>query len=436
MKIRFCTKLITIILVVIFFTNLIFLANVKGRDNTTYIVSTNYYIGSYANDLLSKMPFWYRNIGYNVTTHSDPSISEFWEKLYADVQILNGHGQPGYYFTKNTGLIVGNGIDATENGNKMHLFGTNDVHWDADTDLVIYLACYTAQDLENGLARKTMDRGAENVIGWRRRIWADDANEWANYFSASIAAGIGVYDAVCKANSQSFPGTEDAEHSIKDNVVFNHGNANMKLGKFKGKSQAKVSNIKFNNVIEDERNILRNSNEIIKFDSLDKVIDIIKNYDLDYKDENYTIQKSEGMMSVNGITGEINQQEIIDLHFKLGEFYTNAGYVITISDGNVEAIYDNTLPLKNKKEQLKENDFIVDTSVKNKKNEYIQMAKIDALQKVDTSFALGYNIINQKQDYYYDVKTNKKYARVRSVVEIDLMNDKVEDYITTLFEIK
>ena len=57
MKIRFCTKLITIILVVIFFTNLIFLANVKGRDNTTYIVSTNYYIGSYANDLLSKMPF-------------------------------------------------------------------------------------------------------------------------------------------------------------------------------------------------------------------------------------------------------------------------------------------------------------------------------------------------------------------------------------------
>ena len=295
----------------------------------------------------------------------------------------------------------------------MHLFGTNDVHWDADTDLVIYLACYTAQDLENGLARKTMDRGAENVIGWRRRIWADDANEWANYFSASIAAGIGV-----------------------DNVVFNHGNANMKLGKFKGKSQAKVSNIKFNNVIEDERNILRNSNEIIKFDSLDKVIDIIKNYDLDYKDENYTIQKSEGMMSVNGITGEINQQEIIDLHFKLGEFYTNAGYVITISDGNVEAIYDNTLPLKNKKEQLKENDFIVNTSVKNKKNEYIQMAKIDALQKVDTSFALGYNIINQKQDYYYDVKTNKKYARVRSVVEIDLMNDKVEDYITTLFEIK
>ena len=41
----------------------------------------------------------------------------------------------------------------------MHLFGTNDVHWDADTDLVIYLACYTAQDLENGLARKQWIEG-------------------------------------------------------------------------------------------------------------------------------------------------------------------------------------------------------------------------------------------------------------------------------------
>lgn len=434
MKFRFCTKLLIIILVVMFLSNLIFLTNVKGRDNTTYLMGSSYYFGNASTYILDKLPFWYRNcLGYNIISQDNPTTTQFWESLYADVQILDGHGDWDRFIAKNVGIITGNGRDI----DGKHYFGTNDVHWKYDTDLVIYLACKTAQDLENGLAMKTLESGAQNVIGWLGPIRSDDAAYWANYFSASAGAGTGIYDAASKANSMTFPGDDDDnnETNIRGNAVFNHGNANMRLGRFKEQSPAKVNNINSNSVLEDERNILRNNKKILKFNSVEEIIDIIKKYDSTFKEEDYKISQSDGMKTINVVTGEKTEQQVIDLHLKLGEFHTNAGYVVTISNGIVEAIYDNTLPLKDKAKKISDKSFIVDNSIKKKSDAYKELAKAEVINKVKNENCSEYDIIEQRQNYYYDVNTGKKYSRVRTVVEIKCGDRNIKDYVTTLFEI-
>lgn len=265
MKIKFGTKLITVVIIVILLTNVIFFTNVKARDNTVYIMGTSYYFGNAATYLIDKLPFWYRRLNYNVITQDNPTTSEFWESLYADVQILDGHGDWDRFWSKDTGLIVG---DSRTYDGKYH-YGTNDVHWQYDTLLVVYLACQTAKNTENGLAAKTCESGADNVIGWSETVYSDDLAYWSDYFSASLAAGAGIYDAAVNANSKTYPGDDRNDTSIRKNAVFNHGDANMKLGKYRTNNLPTKTNIneeeKVSNVLDDERNILRNSKQIVEF---------------------------------------------------------------------------------------------------------------------------------------------------------------------------
>ena len=140
MKFRFCTKLLVITLVIIVLSNVILLTTVRGRDNTTYIMGSSHYFGSATTYILEHLPFWYRGLGYNVISQDNPTVTQFWESLYADVQILDGHGDWDRFWSKNVGIVIGDGrsIDGT------HYFGTNDIHWKYDTDLVVYCACKTA----------------------------------------------------------------------------------------------------------------------------------------------------------------------------------------------------------------------------------------------------------------------------------------------------
>ncbi len=427
MKMKFGIRLLIVLLVAILIMNITFSTNVRARDNYAYIVASSYYFDSAADYVRSKLPFWYGRLKYNVGTDSDPTPTEFWESLYADVQYLYGHGDWDRFWTKNVGLIVGDG----RKYDGRHHFGTNDVHWDTDTILVVYAACKTAENLEDGLAVETCRSGADNVIGWRNPIWSDHAAYWGEYFAASVATGLGVYDAAANANSKSYPGDDENDgHSIKNNVVVNRGDANMKLGCFRTNAKQTETNI-----IEDGRNILKNTKQSIEFKSIDELLDIIKAYDSTFNKENYTITQSDGLQTINIVTGEETKQLVIDLNLKLDDFYTNAGYVITISNGKVEAIYDNTLPLKNRKVGLSNSNFKVDSVIKNNGDIYLEKAKAEVIEKTINDGILNYNIIEQKKTYYYDVETDKKYVRVRTIIENEHENGNSRDYITSLYEI-
>lgn len=64
-------------------------------------------------------------------------------------------------------------------------------------------------------------------------------------------------------------------------------------------------------------------NEIIKIDS-------------NFNYENYEIVKSKGITTVNVVNNiESECAKYIDLYFKIGDFYTNAGYTIKLKDNMI-----------------------------------------------------------------------------------------------------
>lgn len=81
------------------------------------------------------------------------------------------------------------------------------------------------------------------------------------------------------------------------------------------------------------------------------------------------------------------------------------------------------------------NTFTVGIDIKNKSDIYKKMATEDVIEKVGLSNTSDYNILEQRQSYYYNVETGKKYVRIRSTVETKCENEIINDYITTLFEI-
>lgn len=432
MKIKFITKLTIIIIIVILAINIVFVSEIEARDNTTYIMASKYYLGNTADYMVSKLPFWYRRLNYNVIKNIDPNTTQFWESLYADVQYLHGHGDWDRFWSKDVGIIVGNGREY----DGIYHFGTNDVHWDTDTLLVVYSACLTSKDNNpNGLAAKTCEKGADNVIGWRNSIWSDDAAYWSENFAQALAVGYGVYDAAAFANSKSYPQDDvnNTAMSIKNNTVWNHGEPNMKLGSYR--SNAISLNTSKNDLLEDSRNILKNVKQSVEFKNVEEIIDIIKNYDASFNKTDYIIKESEGIETIDITNGHKTKQSIIDFNLKLGEFYTNAGYVAVINGGKVKAIYDNTLPVKNKKDKFTESNFKVNESIKNGNNNYKKIATEEAIKKANVTNAEDYNIIEQKQSYYYDVETGKKFVRVRTKIETEWENKKINDYTTSLFEI-
>lgn len=182
---RKISKKLILILIVALLINVLCITNVNARDNYAYVAVTDDIGSTYSENDRKTAARYYRSLRYNVGTSTDPTKTELWENLYADVQFFSTHGDWDRIMFKDTGILAGEG--------KMwcgldHI-GTDEVHWDADTILVTYSACKTAQNLDSGLAYKTAERGAELVLGFRNEIYALDATLWNEYYNASLASG-------------------------------------------------------------------------------------------------------------------------------------------------------------------------------------------------------------------------------------------------------
>lgn len=185
MKIKFNAKLINNILFSILIINIITISKVEARDNYAYIAVSDDIGSTYAEQDKNTTSSLYSLLKYNVGTNVDPSKTVLWENLYADVQFFSTHGDWDRIIFHNTGIKVGSGgqwygID--------HI-GTDEVHWDADTILVTYSACKTAQNLDSGLSYKTAERGADVVVGFRNEIYSADAVLWNKYYNTALATG-------------------------------------------------------------------------------------------------------------------------------------------------------------------------------------------------------------------------------------------------------
>lgn len=403
MKLKKIAKILMIILLVIIWSIMPFMSNkVYARDNYAYSASsytTKQYI---ANQTISDTRYYMGKAGYNTGGDIDPSRQRLWENLYADVQIFLSHGDWDRITFANTGILAG----ASQNWVGKDHIGTDDVHWDADTILVVYSSCYSSKDNNlNGLSGKTALKGADIVIGFRDEIPDLSALLWNETFMSELANGKGTREAMDKANSLTYP-----DNGIKCGTIWFYGESNIKIGKYRNNT-----NTLTNEYIVDTNNILNlNKSKKTITNKIEDISTYIKNYDTTFDENDYIITRTNGTNEVNLETGEVKvNEEIIDYQLKIGDYITNAGYCVKVKDGVVTAIYDNTLPIKKTNIDIKKDkeEFEVNLSKENInlfKTESIRRAKINNNEAI---------ITGQDYKFYYDVNTNKKYIIVSTDVQ-------------------
>ena len=114
--------------------------------------------------------------------------------------------------------------------------------------------------------------------------------------------------------------------------MVHHGNANMKIGKYRS-----------NSIDLDERNILEEPITLSNARS-NNLISIMQDNIQDFNINDYVINETDGLMTTNVNTNEtVLENKYIDFQLKIGDFYTEAGYTVKVNGNVVEAIYDNNI---------------------------------------------------------------------------------------------
>ncbi len=361
----------------------------------------------------------YNRYGYSQSNSiMDPVYILRLSNMSAKVQFYNEHGNVDVVRGLNSGIKVGNNL--TYNG--VEYIGTDvfDTWFSAGTVLVTYVACLTAGDgvPDNGsIAYQTALKGANLVVGFKKSIDTNSLGEWATHYNNRLGWGDGVQDAVNYANSFTYD-----DPRVKSNHLVYHTDPNLDISGNKVKSKSIQENEK--NLIDD-RNILTKINERLSLDK-SNYSNAISKVNKEFDINNYEVVSREESTSENIITGEIQSKEYIDLKLKIGDFTTNAGYVVELENDKVKAIYDNNIDISKQKAILKSADnFNFSNSKKSiaDRTNYIENAK---KQVIDNFKDFDVKIVDTSEDYYYDIKSEKKYFVVTVSSEL------IKDSITTL----
>lgn len=404
--------LLSILLIVILLITLS--TSVMARDNYAFSAGTTAGGINTIQDI-NDASNAYRTAGYRTYSMGDPSQQRLWENLYADVQFFSTHGNVQFINFSNCGIHVGD--------TNSYYIGTNAVHWDADTILVTYSSCNSAgadgNNDVNSITCKTAERGATVSVGFRNTIDAGSSKNWAKRYNDRLAQGYGVLDSVNHANSYIyiFP-------SVKETQVWHHGDANMKIGKYRSAINT-----------EDERNILnkvgKNARKSLSAD-IDNIVSYIEEYYPNFNINNYDVISNNGAIASNVNSKESTQTTYIDFQLKVGEFVTKAGFTAEIQDGTINAIYDNNIDMNKQEEALQNREQFIsninETTLKNMKNR--------AVREIENKYTDVSIEDDVKMKYYYDIEEDKKYVvySIPNVINTD-SEEKGISYDTIKYEI-
>ena len=405
-------KIMSIMLLTIIL--LLISSRVYARDNWAYVAgikhkpSDNMFeFNSY--DTCNNAAIAYNKAGYSAGGDINPDKATLWKNLYATVQFFMGHGGVHHINFTTTGIWNGNDFNTTmttpsgaDNFN-VQLIGTNTVHWDADTILVSYIGCQVAGKDGNvasdSVTRSTALKGADAALGFMKTINYLSTPNWSNRYNEKLGEGYGVSDAIKYANSFSY-----FDNNVKSNTLWNHGDANFKIGKFGGTTKNNISNkIELSNRVEEyskgnivlndmgkitidksmeERMVFSKDNSIVATkESINKELSKIYS---NYNEDNYIIE--ENMSSAYNVNTNEKMNEYIyyDYKLKIGDYITDAAYTVVVKNNKIEEIYDNNVDIK-KQEELLNN--------------------IDKMK------------VNVNYTYYYDIKNDKKYVIISYTTE-------------------
>lgn len=359
--------------------------------------------------------------GYRVYGVGNPGKQHLWEQLYADVQCFLCHGNQDCVVTAISGIVAGSD---RMYGNK-DCIGTDSVHWDADTILVIYGSCQGAGDNgvinKNSVGYKTAVRGAQVVMAWRSSVNIPNLEKWTKYYNNRLADGYSVIQAMDYANSFSYTDSRVPQNS----TIIHHGDTGIKIGKYRNITE---------NQIRPEDNLLlkAKTRTVISSNDVNAIYNVIKETYPDFDENNYIITRGNSQ-SINVTNEQVSETEYINLMLKVGEFETESGFTVRAEDGIVEAIYDNTIDFKKEAMLTKQKAPMMANCTETE----LQELKDEAIQKILSAYNnnVSINTDDVTYKYFYDIETEKKYVEFSIKSTMGTQNEEVEACDIVKFEI-
>ena len=397
---------------------------VLARDNYAIGIATIEDNGEFLWDSrasISEIITAYNRAGYRVYGVGNPGKQHLWEQLYADVQCFLCHGNQDCVVTAISGIVAGSD---RMYGNK-DCIGTDSVHWDADTILVIYGSCQGTGDNgvinKNSVGYKTAVRGAQVVMAWRSSVNIPNLEKWTKYYNNRLADGYSVIQAMDYANSFSYTDSRVPQNS----TIIHHGDTGIKIGKYRNITE---------NQIRPEDNLLlkAKTRTVISSNDVNAIYNVIKETYPDFDENNYIITRGNSQ-SINVTNEQVSETEYINLMLKVGEFETESGFTVRAEDGIVEAIYDNTIDFKKEAMLTKQKAPMMANCTETE----LQELKDEAIQKILSAYNnnVSINTDDVTYKYFYDIETEKKYVEFSIKSTMGTQNEEVEACDIVKFEI-
>lgn len=350
----------------------------------------------------------YENAGYSCTALQDPSFIIMVSNMMSRVQFYSTHGNRTLIEFNDGGICIGN----TQTINGKTFYGVNDRTWNHAL-LITMAACNSAgenddesYDLESITARLAYN-GAEMTVGWRTLYNAFSGVNWSQRYNQKLGEGYTPSEAIEYANSFIY-----INNNVKNTQLFYRNeivpitNTSTAINLYNAEKENKEIDIKGLS----KNSTIENINKILT----DKYNDINLN--------DYEIEYSSGHEELNVVTNVIsNKKNYIDYKFKIGDFYTDAGFTIVASNNKIHKIIDNNIDMEIQKELLtRKEDFHIKTD---NENNLINMAKanLNNLQIDSSSIIYYYDIINDKKFAFIEIDV-KETTNIKNVTET--FNDK------------
>lgn len=311
-------------------------------------------------------------------------------RLESDIIFFAGHGNYSKIMqAPNVGL----------SSNSDAFLRTHNFDW-SKTKLVTIMGCSTGKETSASFINIAYDiwvrSGYKNAtMGWRDTIYDKDIVSWANRYNSKLAEGATLRTAIDYANSYN----NYYNNNIKDLAFYGAWQSTFKQSTTSVASEQAITNntnhinytVKFENESDLNNIVQLLNNNYNYFNVNDYEISIFR---LDSTYKNYTI----------------------DLQYKIGDCYTDQGYVVAVENGKVTQITNNM-------KDTTTHSLSISTINKTLTEDKIQDLKVLAVEELKNQLSKEneekLSIISQDYKKILDEKTNSIKTVIFTVYSLD-----------------